>query len=216
MGLRIERIDDTRLKIIQAAVQLHGSIGPAATTVMAIAEQAGVTRTTVYRHFPDDASLFQACSTHWLAQQVAPNPAAWAAITEPEARIRDALTDLYRFYRAGEPMLTRVYRDIRALPEQHRSALMDRDGQFRDVLFAAFPQHIREEHRLRAVLGHAVSFSTWRSLCLDHELPNDAAVDAMVSLAMITAAHDDDIRSRRPAGSSAQQHARAGHALPSA
>ena len=186
MRRRAERIDDTRLKIVEAAVQLHGTVGPAATTVMGVADKAGVTRATVYRHFPDDASLFAACSAHWLARQLVPDPAAWAAVTDPEDRVRAGLTDLYRFYRAGEQMLTRIYRDIAALPEQRRRDLRSRDEHVRDVLLATFPPRIRRRQSLRAVVGHAVSFWTWRSLCVDHELSDQAAVDVMADLAMMT------------------------------
>ena len=184
MRLRAEHVDDTRLKIVEATVRLHGTVGPAATTVMGIAEQAGVTRATVYRHFPDDTSLFQACSAHWLAQQAPPDPTAWEAIIHPERRIRTGLTDIYRFYQAGEPMLTRIYRDVAALPEHHRRGLQGRDEHFRDVLLAAFPEQTRGQHGLRAVVGHAVSFWTWRSLCAEHGLSNQAAVDAMAGLAI--------------------------------
>jgi AcrR family transcriptional regulator len=41
-------------------MSLHESVGPRATTVSAIAEGAGVTRLTVYRHFPDELSLVSA------------------------------------------------------------------------------------------------------------------------------------------------------------
>jgi AcrR family transcriptional regulator len=187
MHRRSENIDDTRLKIVEATVELHGTVGLAATTVMGIAEQAGVTRATVYRHFPDDVSLVDACSMHWLSQQVRPRPDAWAKIAGAQDRLRAGLADLYRFYRNGESMLTLIYRDVAYLPAEHQFELQDRDDHCRDVLLAAFPERTRGEHRLRAVVGHAVSFETWRSLCIKNELSNEAAIDAMVDLAMNTA-----------------------------
>jgi AcrR family transcriptional regulator len=187
MHRRSENIDETRLKIVEATVGLHGTVGPAATTVMGIAERAGVTRATVYRHFPEDASLFDACSMHWLNQQVRPRPDAWAKIADPEDRLRGGLADLYRFYRNGESMLTLIYRDFAYLPAGHQLEMQDRDDHCRDILLAAFPERIRRKHRLRAVVGHAVSFWTWRSLCVKNELSNEATLDAMVGLAMNTA-----------------------------
>jgi len=65
---RAEQVDQTRQRIVETTAELHGSVGPAATTIAAIADRAGVTRLTVYRHFPDDAALFAACSAHWIAQ----------------------------------------------------------------------------------------------------------------------------------------------------
>jgi AcrR family transcriptional regulator len=187
MHRRSENIDDTRLKIVEATVELHGTVGPSATTVMGIADKAGVTRATVYRHFPDDLSLVNACSMHWLSQRVQPTPASWAKIADAEARLRAGLTDLYRFYRNGESMLTLIYRDLAYLPTEHQTELQDKDDYCRDILLAAFPERTRGEDRLRAVVGHAVSFWTWRSLCINNHLSNKAAIDAMVDLAMNTA-----------------------------
>ncbi len=188
MRRRAEHVDDTRRRIVEATVALHGSVGPAATTFMSIAEQAGVTRATVYRHFPDEATLFGACSAHWLAQQQPPAPAAWAAVRDPLERLHAGLSDLYRFYRAGEPMLRRIYQDLDVLPQQHRRDLRVRDEQARDLLLAAFPARQRRSAALRGVIGHAVSFQTWRSLCIVNELTNDAAVNAMMTLTAAMAA----------------------------
>ena len=123
MRRRAEQIDHTRRRIVEATVALHGSVGPAGTTFMGIAERAGVTRATVYRHFPDEVSLFTACSAHWFALQQPPNPAAWATVRDPLERVHAGLTDLYRFYRAGEPMLSRIHRDLDIVPQQHRREL---------------------------------------------------------------------------------------------
>ena len=92
---RAEQEEETRLRITEAAVDLHGSVGPARTTVSAIAERAGVQRATVYRHFPDEEALFAACSSHWAALNPPPDPAAWAEIADPDERLRRALSELY-------------------------------------------------------------------------------------------------------------------------
>lgn len=183
MSRRAERIDETRLRIVAAAVELHGSVGPARTTVMGVAERAGVTRATVYRHFPDEAALFEACSAHWLRQQVPPDPSSWAQIADPLDRMRAGLADLYRFYRSGEPMLTRIYRDQTALPDNVRLGLQASNDAVRDLLLAAFAAPGRRRRRLRAALGHAVAFSTWRSLCLENGLTDQEAIGLMVDLA---------------------------------
>jgi AcrR family transcriptional regulator len=187
MRKRAEQVGGTRRRIIEATVHLHSTVGPAASTISAIAEQAGVTRLTIYRHFPDEESLFAACSAHWLSQQRPPDPEAWAQIAEPEHRVPAGLVDLYRFYRSGAATLTHIYGEIATLPEQHRHDLQQRDRHFRDVLLQAFPATQRRRKRLRAVVGHAVSFSTWRSLCLDHGLPDRDAAQAMTTLILTTA-----------------------------
>jgi AcrR family transcriptional regulator len=187
MRKRAEQMDETRRRIIEAAVNLHGTVGPTETGVAGIAREAGVTRLTVYRHFPDEEAIYAACSAHWLSGQVPPDPTAWSRIADPVERLRTGLADLYRFYREGEAMLTRVYRDKAALPSGRRQALDDRDGHHRDVLLDPFLAHRGSRRRLRAVVGHAASFGTWRSLCVEQDLLDREAVEAMIALVVATA-----------------------------
>src|SRR5215216_5914122 len=107
---------ETRLRITEAAVDLHGSVGPARTTISAVADRAGVQRATVYRHFPDEDALFDACSSHWMAQHPLPDPAPWARIADPAKRLRTALQQLYRWYEHGEYMLENTTRDLALVP----------------------------------------------------------------------------------------------------
>src|SRR5436309_3161577 len=93
---RAESEADTRLRITESAVQLHGSLGPSRTSISAVAEHAGVRRSTVYRHFPDDAALFAACSAHWGEANPPPDLASWAAVEDPGERLRSGLLELYR------------------------------------------------------------------------------------------------------------------------
>lgn len=186
MRQRAESMEETRLRIVEATSLLHQSLGPAHTTISGIAERAGVTRLTVYRHFPDDESLFAACSAHWTAQQRLPQPSAWAHASDPEKRLHVGLTDLYRFYRSGEPMLRRIYGDWDFLPATIQAQLSQRDHAFRDVLLEPFGTSRRSKELVGAV-GHAVSFWTWRSLCLDNGLTNASAVSAMTALALAVA-----------------------------
>jgi len=187
MRRRAEQIGQTRQRIVDAAVALHGSVGPAATTIAAIADLAQVTRLTVYRHFPDETALFNACSAHWIAQQQLPDPGAWEKIGDPAARLRAGLADLYRFYRAGAAMLSHIYRDLAELPEPHQQRLLDQAEQHRNILAAPFGGNGGKRRLIRAVIGHAASFWTWRSLCLDEGLTDRQAVDVMTS-AVVAAA----------------------------
>ena len=195
MSKRTEQIGGTRQRIVDAAVALHGSVGPARTTIAGIAEKAGVTRLTVYRHFADDEAMFSACSEHWLSQQQRPDPAEWSRGNDPLERLTVGLSDLYRFYRDGEAMLTRVYADLDELPEAHRKVLASRNDHFRNVLLEPFPEADTSD-RLRATVSHGVSFWTWRSLCHDNGLSNQDAVEIMSTLIATTAG-------RHRAGSSA-------------
>ena len=111
----------TRRRITEAAVELHGTVGPARTTLSAIAPRAGVQRHTVYRHFPSESELYDACSTHFLAENPFPDPSSWRAIADPERRLSRALDELYAYYEGTEQMFTNVFRDlelVEALPRR--------------------------------------------------------------------------------------------------
>jgi len=181
MTARADQVGQTRTRIVEAAVALHGSVGPARTTVAGIAERAGVTRLTVYRHFPDDAALFAACTAHWASQQEMPDLDAWLSETDPVMRVRAALTDLYRFYAEAEPMLTRSARDRDALPGFIRDRNEARDAARVEAVLTAWPRRERTKSR-QALIAHALAFGTWRSLCLEQGLPSRTAVQAMTRL----------------------------------
>ena len=117
---RAEQEEETRLRITEAAVDLHGSVGPARTTVSAIAERAGVQRATVYRHFPDEEALFAACSSHWAALNPPPDPTVWAQIADPDERLRRALSELYSWYGDNRQMLANTSRDRPLVPAMRR------------------------------------------------------------------------------------------------
>jgi AcrR family transcriptional regulator len=176
---RAESEAQTRLRITESAVHLHGTVGPARTSMTAVAEHAGVQRSTLYRHFPDEAALFEACSTHWVAANPPPDLAAWATIREPDERLRAALTDLYGYYQRTAPMLENLVRD-----EQVSDVVRERFQAFHafiaaaaDTLLAGRGVRGAARRRTRAAIGHALAFSTWRSLVRDQGLTQTEAVD---------------------------------------
>ena len=186
--LKTKRADHeqrTRARIVDAAEELHGSIGPARTSVSAVADRAGVTRATVYRHFPDDEALFLACSAQWLSRQRLPDPGSWLVEGDAEATLRAALADIYRYYRAGASMLTQVLRDVEVVPERVRSARMAGEQVWRETLLRAVPG--RRRTAVRAGVAHACAFGTWRSLAVDNGLTDRAAVDLMVGMVLAAA-----------------------------
>jgi AcrR family transcriptional regulator len=190
MVKRAEQVDETRRRIVDATVGLHGTLGPANTTVSSIAEAAGVTRVTVYRHFPDEDALFAACTSHWAAQQRMPDVAGWREIPVPEDRTRAALTDLYRFFREAEPMLTLTTRDREALPHFVRERNHQTQQTQIDTLLSAWPPRQRTTRR-RALVGHAVTFASWRSLCVDQAMDQREAVAAMTRLIVDCGSEED-------------------------
>jgi AcrR family transcriptional regulator len=177
---RAELEQQTRERITEAAVELHGSVGPARTTVSAIAQRADVQRATVYRHFPDEDSLFAACSAHWRAQNEPPDLAAWAAIPDPAARLAVALAELYAWYGRTERMLGLLIRDLPVVPAvQSQFRLPGYLDAAADVLLAGRPERGAARRRARAALGHAVAFETWLSLVRQQGLTDAEAIRLM-------------------------------------
>ena len=179
---RAERQNETRQRIVEAAVELHTTLGPMRTSILAIAEKAGVERPTVYRHFPTMDELLTACSTHYREQNPQPDPEPWLQIREPEERLRRALSQIYDYYSARESELWKIFRDAEDAPAVRRVAEPDIRHHQRmiDVLVAAWPE--RDAAKLRAFLGHATDFFAWRSL-RRQGLSNEQAAEMMIDLA---------------------------------
>ncbi len=185
MTRRAELEEQTRRRITESTVALHEEVGPARTSISAVAERAGVRRSTVYRHFPDDESLFAACSSHWRAANPAPDPRAWAEIEDPRERTETALRALYAFYGRTEEMYASLLRDEPVVPILQR-LLADFYGYLRaieDILMAGRGLRGRAARRTRAALGHALAFPTWRSLAREQGLDDADAVALMCLLA---------------------------------
>jgi len=174
---RAELEQQTRERITEAAVELHGSLGPAQTTISAIAQRADVQRATVYRHFPDEEALFASCSAHWVAQNEPPDLAGWAAIRDPAARLAVALTELYAWYARTQRMLELLIRDLPLVPAlQTQFRLPGYLDAAADVLLAGRPERGAARRRARAALGHAVAFETWLSLVRQQGLTGAEAI----------------------------------------
>jgi AcrR family transcriptional regulator len=181
---RAESEQETRQRITEAAMALHGSVGPARTTISAIAEKAGVQRATVYRHFPDEETLFAACSGHFRALNPPPDPAALAETADPAARLRRALTDTYAYYRRTEGMVENVLRDAplvegMAKPVAMRLAYFD---AFVGAVVAGRAERGHARRRVKAAVAHALAFPTWQSLVRDNGLKDAEAVSLMAAM----------------------------------
>ena len=179
---RAEQELATRERIIEAAVALHQTLGPARTTVKAIAELARVQRGTVYRHFPDAATLFAACSASYSARHPAPDAAAWAAIAAPDTRLRRALSELYAWYSEVEAMLSNVIRDMEVLSPVMQQELATTFAAMGEVIMAGRPERGRARTRVSAAVAHAIEFPTWHSLTRAHRLRDDEAVRLMAAM----------------------------------
>jgi AcrR family transcriptional regulator len=184
---RAKQMGETRQRITEAAIELHGSVGPSRTTLSAVAERAGVERRTLYRHFPNEADLFAACSTHYFAANPWPDLGNWRAIGDPQQRLNRALDELYAYYERTEPMFSNVLRDAEVV-DFARDAVAPLQAYLEEaaeVLIA--DRRIRGKRRelLRGALRHVLDFSTWRSLSANDIGRPDAA---KLSTALVEAA----------------------------
>jgi AcrR family transcriptional regulator len=175
---RAKRQAQTRQRIVEAAVELHTSVGPAQTTISGIAQRAGVERHTVYAHFPDERSLFRACSQHWDARHPMPDSESLAAVEDPVHRLRRALAETYAWYESVEADLALFARDAQVIPANVRGEMTARFAAVADAVARAWPRR----KAVKASIGHALEFETWRSLVRRQGLSRAQAIDAMARL----------------------------------
>ena len=174
---RAESQAATRQRIVEAAVELHSSVGPASTTLSMIAERAGVQRHTLYAHFPDERSLFLACSGLTVERDPPPDAASWRAIDDRHERLRAGLAAVYGWYARNANLAGCVLRDAEVHALTREMADMRLGPYFagwQEVLGAKLPA------RQRAMLTLALSFFTWRTLVRERGLKPSVAVDVMV------------------------------------
>jgi AcrR family transcriptional regulator len=181
---RAELEAETRRRITESAVDLHSTLRPSRTSFSAVAERAGVRRSTLYRHFPDEVALFAACSTHWLAANPLPDLGSWAAIPDPDQRLAHALAALYDYYRQTDQMLGNLLRDEDTVPavKQQFRAFRDYLAAARDILVRGRNARGQVRRRVLAATGHALAFETWRSLTHEQGLDDQHAVELMCGL----------------------------------
>jgi AcrR family transcriptional regulator len=174
---RAEQQAETRRRIVEAAVELHSTIGPAATTLSMIAEKAGVQRHTLYAHFPDERSIFMACSGLAYERDPMPSAGAWQGIAARDERLAAGLTEIYEWYGRNESLLGNVLRDVANHPlvqEIQKQRAVPIVKEWHEVLGAGL------NAKQRAMLHLALSFYTWRSLVRESGMDTAAAVAAMI------------------------------------
>jgi AcrR family transcriptional regulator len=181
---RAELEAQTRERIAAATVRLHGTIGPARTTFSAVAKEAGVQRATVYRHFPTEEALFEACTAHYWARHPQPDPREWAKLSDPKERLRHGLAEVYRFYGETEAILERTSRDASLVPamEAPRGRFAAYLGTLHDALARGRPERGKARARVAAAIGHALAFPTWQSLTRQQGLDDSEAIELMARM----------------------------------
>jgi AcrR family transcriptional regulator len=190
---RAERQEETRLRIARATLELHELLGPALTNRSTIAERAGVTRPTVYSHFPDELSLGRACSSLELSDNPLPDPGPWQEIADPERRMRVALGDLYAYFRRRERLWTNVLRDQEMPYTNDDPEAQEADAEIMEPLFlhwermketlaAGWGAAIEPPRLLLSAIGLALDFQTWRAMVRRQDLSDEQAIELMVGM----------------------------------
>jgi AcrR family transcriptional regulator len=184
MKRRAERVQETRRRITEAAVELHQTVGPARTTVSAVAEKAGVQRHTYYAHFPQLKDLYLACTAHYLEQNPLPEPPFWAEVADAEERLGVALSEVYSYYAANEAMLSNVLRDAPLDPVSQETMVSFYQywQAMRDALADAYGASDERHEALLAAIALALDFQTWHTLVRRQELNQDRAVELVVGM----------------------------------
>jgi AcrR family transcriptional regulator len=173
---RAEQQAETRQRIVEAAVELHGSVGPAGTSFSMVAERAGVQRHTLYAHFPDERSLLMACSGLVQERNPPPDAAPWRTIDDRSERLRTALAAIYNWYESIADLTACVLRDA-----EHHPLVREISELRWGPYFAAYHDVLgaKLDAKQRAMLNLALSFFTWRTLARDSGLKPAAVVKAM-------------------------------------
>jgi AcrR family transcriptional regulator len=188
MKQRAESQEATRRRITESAVALHEQLGPSQTSMAAVAEHAGVQRSTLYRHFPDEAALFGACSAHWNASHPRPDLAAWPEIGDPAARLRSGFAETYAWYRSTGMMLDRLLRDEHLVPavEMRFGRFHEWLDQAHDLLLAGRGLRGARKAEVSALIRLALQFESWRALCREGGLADEAAAELMAGFVAAT------------------------------
>jgi AcrR family transcriptional regulator len=184
---RAERQQQTHQRIVESAVELHRVYGPARTTITDIAKRAGVQRRTVYNHFPDELSLFKACSAHNRVLNPPPDPEPWKLIPDPEERLRKALAEVYAYYRHNEQMIANVTRDAQANPNVRKvlEPRVKHQERMREALATSWEEwdgRLRHKKLLYGGLWTALEFQTWHTLVREQGFEDEEVVELMVGM----------------------------------
>lgn len=168
---------ETRKRIVRATSDLHRTVGPAATTISAIAERAGVRRLTVYRHFPDESALIGACGTDWIERHPLPDPAAWSSLPGPATKTAQALNDIYSYFHETGEMMEKVLRDAPGIPALAAgvSGYDSYLGAVAASLLDVWQPPDDRAQRTGAAIHVALDFHVWLAMSRQRLTPEEAA-----------------------------------------
>ncbi|HEX5780974.1 MAG TPA: TetR/AcrR family transcriptional regulator [Solirubrobacteraceae bacterium] len=176
MTRRASAAAQTRQRIIDATLELHGERGIAATSWDDIAARAGVGVGTVYRHFPSLDELVPACGEVTRHVLALPDPeAVFEGVDAPAERIERLVREAFAIYERGAPQL----RAIRNEPDVHPNVAAA--GEEVETLLAALIDAAIGPSGDRSVVRAMVDLGTWQAL-RDQGLGSSDAVTAIAEM----------------------------------
>ena len=181
MDVRAAATEVTRASIVEASMRLHAECGVTTTSWQAIAQAAGVSPATVYRHFPTPAELITACARTVFDIVAPPTPedaaVEFAAMADAADRFAHLARESAHCYRRGEGWLHAAHRERDFQPDLDAAVRLFQDSLHVLVDAAAGRRIRRTEH---AVLFTLCDYPFWKSLVdsgLTHARTEAAVVD---------------------------------------
>jgi AcrR family transcriptional regulator len=168
MEARMRGVEDTRSRIVGAAMELHAEKGALATNWEDIAARAGVAPATVYRHFASLDQLIPACAQTVFdaigmdvlnEQQI---ERIYAGARSPSERLERYIRGTCDCYARGDGWLHAARREADLIPAMNRAVeVQDKSNEV--LVRAAFTGYEVDDESV-AVLTALTDFPFWRSL----------------------------------------------------
>ena len=175
MDKRKAAVEETRQRILEAALALHAEKGIFGTSWQDIAHGADVSVGTVYKHFPSLDELVPACGELAYAIIRPPSledaPQIFAEANSLEERLGRLISELYAFYERGAPYIETDFQERRLAAVVEWEAYMRATiaGLVREALVSAEP----DEHTVHSVSA-LLDFSTFKSF-LNRDIQKEQA-----------------------------------------
>jgi AcrR family transcriptional regulator len=175
MDKRRAAVEETRQRILEAALALHSEKGIFGTSWQDIAHRADVSVGTVYKHFPSLDELVPACGELVYAITRPPSledaPQIFAEANSLEERLGHLIEELFAFYERGAPYIETDFQERRLAAVVEWEAYMRATiaGLVREALVSAEP----DEHTVQSVSA-LLDFSTFKSF-VDREIHKEQA-----------------------------------------
>jgi AcrR family transcriptional regulator len=168
MEARMRGVEDTRSRIVGAAMELHAEKGALATNWEDIAARAGVAPATVYRHFASLDQLIPACAQTVFdaigmdvlnEQQI---ERIYAGARSPSERLERYIRGTCNCYARGAGWLHAVRREADLIPAMSQAVEVQEKGNeaFVRAAFAGYDV----DNGTVTVLAALTDFPFWRSL----------------------------------------------------